>query len=110
MKAITVFCGFLLFCNGAPSMAQNSSESTRTLCRNLTIKMAALITKAQQERVDPRTLDNKVLHDSPIGLDVWFADVRDYMFHSASDAPSLTAQELANLGYTNCIERRPTGF
>ena len=83
-----------------PAVAQEVSESVRRTCRSTSSQVARTITYAVRSKIDPETQVKKV-------ADSWLEGVQTHMLLAASRAPHLSEQELAAIGYSYCVERRP---
>jgi hypothetical protein len=53
-----------------------------------------------RSKIDPATQVKKV-------PDSWLEGVQTHMLLAASQAPHLSEEELAAIGYSYCVERRP---
>jgi len=82
--------------------AQEVSEGVKRTCRSLADRTARTITYAQRANIDPATQVQRV-------PDSWLEGVQAHMLLAASRAPHLSEGELAALGYSYCVSRRPTG-
>jgi hypothetical protein len=85
----------------APSAAQEVSDSVKRTCRSVADQTARTIVYAQRARLDPAAQVKKV-------ADSWLEGVQAHMLLTASRVDYLSEQELASIGYSYCIERRPT--
>lgn len=81
--------------------AQEVSESVKRTCRSVSEQTARTITYALRSNIDPATQVQRV-------PDSWMEGVQTHMLLAASRAPHLSEAELASLGYSYCISRRPT--
>ena len=70
-------------------------------CRNVADNTARQIVGARANRVDPATAVRRV-------ADTWLEGVQAHMLMAASRADHLSESELASIGYSYCVERRPT--
>lgn len=84
-----------------PASGQEVSENIKRACRSTADSTARSIAYAKRARLDPATQVKKV-------ADSWLEGVQTHMLLSASRAEHLSEQELAALGYSYCVERRPT--
>jgi hypothetical protein len=84
-----------------PGVAQEVSDGVKRTCRSVSASTARTIAYAVRSRVDPATQVKRV-------ADSWMEGVQAHMLLAASRAPHLSEEELAALGYSYCIERRPT--
>jgi hypothetical protein len=85
----------------APALAQEVSESVKRTCRSVAEQTARTIVSAQRARLDPAAQVRKV-------PDTWLEGVQAHMLLTASRVDYLSEQELASIGYSYCVERRPT--
>lgn len=85
----------------APAAAQEVSESVKRTCRSVSEQTARTIAYAVRARIDPAAQVRKV-------PDSWLEGVQAHMLLAASGAPHLSEAELAALGYSYCVARRPT--
>lgn len=102
MRRIMKISGWLVL--GALSTqahAQGASENVKRQCRGISEGTARQIVSARGSKVDPATAVKRV-------PDSWLEGVQAHMLLAASRADYLTEAELASLGYSYCIERRPT--
>lgn len=83
-----------------PAMAQEVSESVRRTCRSIAESTARTIAYALRANIDPATQVQRV-------PDSWLEGVQAHMLLAASRAPHLSEAELAALGYSYCVSRRP---
>jgi hypothetical protein len=86
---------------GAPVGAQEVSDGVKRACRSTADSTARTIAYAKRARLDPASQVRKV-------ADSWLEGVQTHMLLAASRAEHLTEEELAALGYSYCVERRPT--
>jgi hypothetical protein len=84
-----------------PAPAQEVSESVKRTCRSMSEQTARTIAYANRANIDPATQVRKV-------PDSWLEGVQAHMLLAASRAPHLSEAELAALGYSYCVARRPT--
>ena len=84
-----------------PIFGQEVSEGVKRACRSTADSTARTIAYAKRARLDPATQVKKV-------ADSWLEGVQTHMLLSASRADHLSEGELAALGYSYCVERRPT--
>ncbi|MBK7659054.1 MAG: hypothetical protein IPJ28_07870 [Betaproteobacteria bacterium] len=82
-------------------MAQEVSEGVKRACRSTADQTARTIAYAKRAKLDPASQVRKV-------ADSWLEGVQTHMLLSASRADHLSEGELAALGYSYCVERRPT--
>ena len=87
----------------APVSAQEVSESVKRTCRSVSSSTARSIAYAVRARIDPATQVKRV-------ADSWIEGVQAHMLLAASRAPHLTEEELAALGFSYCVERRPSEY
>ena len=80
---------------------QEVSEGVKRACRATADSTARTIAYAKRARLDPASQVRKV-------ADSWLEGVQTHMLLAASRAEHLTEQELSALGYSYCVERRPT--
>jgi hypothetical protein len=100
MKVIPVVLLAAAAIAAGPAAAQEVSESVRRTCRSMSSQVARTITYAVRSKIDPETQVKKV-------ADSWLEGVQTHMLLAASRAPYLSEQELAAIGYSYCVERRP---
>lgn len=93
----------LLLSLAIPVCAQSPSRNVQKLCREHADETAQIIVDAVRKNVRPGSL-------LLARTDSWFAGVTDYMLHAAERSPTLTKRELAVVGYSYCIDRRPSGI
>ena len=94
---LSVACAAL----AGPAWGQEVSDGVKRACRTTADSTARSIAYAKRARLDPATQVKKV-------ADSWLEGVQTHMLLSASRADHLSEQELAALGYSYCVERRPT--
>ena len=82
-------------------LAQEVSDGVKRSCRATAESTARTIAYAKRAKLDPASQVKKV-------ADSWLEGVQTHMLLAASRAEYLTEEELAALGYSYCIERRPT--
>jgi hypothetical protein len=85
----------------APAAAQEVSEGVKRACRSTADQTARTIAYAKRAKLDPASQVRKV-------ADSWLEGVQTHMLLAASQAEQLSEGELAALGYSYCVERRPT--
>jgi hypothetical protein len=88
----------LFACSGA--QADEASDAVKRTCRQLAESNARTIADAMRYKVDPSTRVRQVAES-------WLEGVQNHMLLAASRADYLSERELAALGYSYCIERRP---
>jgi len=81
--------------------AQEVSESVKRACRATAEQTARAIAYAKRANLDPASQVKRV-------ADSWLEGVQTHMLLAASRAERLSEEELAALGYSYCVERRPT--
>lgn len=101
MRPIPVLFAVAVLLTGVPSSAQEVSDSIKQTCRSVSSQTARTIAYALRSNIDPATQVKKV-------ADSWLEGVQTHMLLAASRASHLSEGELAALGYSYCIERRPT--
>jgi hypothetical protein len=69
-------------------------------CRSVASQTARTIVYALRANIDPATQVKRV-------PDSWLEGVQAHMLLAASRAPHLSEEELASLGYSHCVARRP---
>lgn len=101
MKSLTlpIAVAALLACG--PAVAQEVSDSIRQTCRSVSSQTARSIAYAMRSNIDPATQVKKV-------ADSWLEGVQTHMLLAASRASHLSEAELAAIGYSYCVERRPS--
>jgi hypothetical protein len=90
----------MAFCIPAP--AQEVSDTVRQTCRQFADANARVIVAAIRAKQDPGAAVRRVANS-------WLEGVQNHMLLAASNAEYLSEQELASIGYSYCVERRPTG-
>ncbi len=80
--------------------AQEVSESVMRTCRATSAQTARTIAYAVRAKIDPASQVKRV-------ADSWLEGVQNHMLLAASRAPHLSEEELAAIGYSYCVERRP---
>jgi AcrR family transcriptional regulator len=85
----------------AAAVAGEASEAVKRTCRSVSSQTARTIALALRANIDPATQVRKV-------PDSWLEGVQAHMLLAASRAPHLAEDELASLGYSHCVSRRPT--
>jgi hypothetical protein len=100
MGRVFILAAFLMWA-GFPVRAQEVSESVKRACRSTADSTARTIAYAKRAKLDPASQVRKV-------ADSWLEGVQTHMLLAASRAEHLTEEELAALGYSYCVERRPT--
>ncbi|MDH5263985.1 MAG: hypothetical protein OEX21_04430 [Betaproteobacteria bacterium] len=101
MKRLTaMLTGMVLFAS-VPAAAQEVSEGVKRACRSVSSQTARTIVYALRANIDPATQVKRV-------PDSWMEGVQAHMLLAASKAPHLSEEELAALGYSYCVSRRPT--
>lgn len=93
---VALLLGFL----AGPAAAQEVSESVKRTCRSIADRTARTIAYAVRANIDPATQVRRV-------PDSWLEGVQAHMLLAASRAPHLSEEELAALGYSYCVSRRP---
>ena len=99
-RQLTVLALLLAF--GGLAAAQEVSKDVERTCKMFTQSQASLIASALKAKRDPATAVRRV-------ADTWLEGVQNHMLLSASKAETLSESELASLGYSYCVERRPAG-
>jgi hypothetical protein len=100
VRTPTPLLAILLALGSAPAAAEEASEAVKRTCRSVSSQAARTIALALRANIDPATQVKKV-------PDSWLEGVQAHMLLAASRAPHLTEDELASLGYSHCIARRP---
>jgi len=98
-----VLAAVLLLGTASAVNAQSPSQSAQSSCRKLADQSAAIIIDARRRGALTSSLLQARTQES------WVAGVQDYMVHAAERSPTMTSRELATLGYSYCISRRPAG-
>lgn len=101
MKAIHATFAALGMALCPPASAQEVSDSVKQTCRQFADANARAIVHAIRARQDPAAAVRRVANS-------WLEGVQNHMLLAASRAEHLTEQELAAIGYSYCVERRPT--
>lgn len=102
MKLATIAMAFFFSGFALQAVAQAPTEKTIQTCRDVTRKMAGTIAAAQRNKIDP---SSAIIREA----DHWGQGIINYMLHAATTAPHLSEHEIATIGYSYCIERRPSG-
>ena len=92
----------LLLAISGPAAAQQVSEDVKRTCKSFTQSQASSIVAAVKAKRDPASAVRRV-------ADSWLEGVQNHMLLAASKAEYLSEQELGSLGYSYCVERRPSG-
>jgi hypothetical protein len=100
MRKPTRILVILLALGPGLAVAGEASEAVKRTCRSVSTQTARTIALALRANIDPATQVRKV-------PDSWLEGVQAHMLLAASRAPHLTEEELASLGYSHCIARRP---
>jgi hypothetical protein len=98
-RALLITAGLALATPGA--QAQEVSDGVKRACRSTAESTARTIAYAKRAKLDPASQVRKV-------ADSWLEGVQTHMLLAASRAEHLSESELAALGYSYCVERRPT--
>ena len=101
MRRIAITIGIAVGLMAGLAAAQGASENVKRQCRNVADNTARTIVSARNNRVDPANAVRRV-------PDTWLEGVQAHMLLAASRADYLSESELASIGYSYCIERRPT--
>lgn len=101
MRAIAITVGIVAGLMAGSAAAQGASENVKRQCRNVSENTARTIVYARNSKVDPATAVKRV-------ADTWLEGVQAHMLLAASRADYLSESELASIGYSYCVERRPT--
>ena len=101
MKLLTAMLVATALLGSGSGAAQEVSEGVKRTCRSVSSQTARTIAYALRANIDPATQVQRV-------PDSWLEGVQAHMLLSASKAPHLSEEELAALGYSYCISRRPT--
>jgi leucyl-tRNA synthetase len=101
MKLRTALLAVLAVSGMDPIAAQEVNENVKRTCRSVSSQTARTIVYALRSNIDPATQVKKV-------PDSWLEGVQAHMLLSASRAPHLSEEELAALGYSYCVSRRPS--
>lgn len=80
--------------------AQEVSGNVMRTCRATAAQTARTIAYAVRAKIDPASQVKRV-------ADSWLEGVQNHMLLAASRAPHLSEEELAAIGYSYCVERRP---
>jgi hypothetical protein len=102
MKAPTMLAVALALLGPGGAGAQEVSDNVKRTCRSVSEQTARTIVYAIRARIDPATQVKRV-------PDSWLEGVQTHMLLAASQAPHLSEEELAALGYSHCVARRPAG-
>ena len=103
MKHLPLLLAMAAALGSGPAAAQEVSESVKRTCRGVSAQTARTIVYALRANIDPATQVKKV-------PDSWIEGVQTHMLLAASRAPHLSEGELAALGYSYCVARRPSGY
>lgn len=100
MRKLPVLLAAVALANAMPADAQEVSERVKGTCRSVSSQTARTIIYALRANIDPATQVKRV-------PDSWLEGVQAHMLLAASRAPHLSEEELAALGYSHCVARRP---
>ena len=100
MRILPVLLGCACVLGAPLAQAQEVSEGVKQACRAVSSQTARTIAYALRANIDPATQVRKV-------PDTWMEGVQAHMLLAASRAPHLSEEELAALGYSYCVARRP---
>jgi hypothetical protein len=100
MKSIPLWLAAGALVAGTGAAAQEVSEGVRRTCKSVAEQTARTIVYAIRANIDPATQVKRV-------PDSWLEGVQAHMLLAASRAPHLSEEELAALGYSHCVARRP---
>jgi hypothetical protein len=100
MKSLPMILAVAAVFFGGSAAAQEVSDNIKRTCRSVSSQTARTIAYAVRSNIDPATQVKKV-------ADSWLEGVQTHMLLAASRAPHLSEEELAALGYSYCVERRP---
>lgn len=101
MKLLAAMLAGMALLASGPGAAQEVSEAVKRTCRSVSSQTARTIVYALRANIDPATQVKRV-------PDSWMEGVQAHMLLAASRAPHLSEEELAALGYSYCVSRRPT--
>jgi hypothetical protein len=101
MRIVAITVGFIMAVGTSDVLAQGASENIKRQCRGVADNTARQIIGARSSKVDPATAVRRVANS-------WLEGVQAHMLLSASRADHMSESELASLGYSYCVERRPT--
>ena len=101
MRILPALLASAALLGAAPAVAQEVSERVKQTCRSVSSQTARTIVYALRANVDPATQVKRV-------PDSWLEGVQAHMLLAASRAPHLSEEELAALGYSHCVARRPS--
>ncbi len=100
MRIPAAFVAWAALLAAAPAHSQEVSDSVKQTCRSVSSQTARTIVYALRANIDPATQVRRV-------PDTWLEGVQAHMLLAASRAPHLSEEELAALGYSYCVSRRP---
>ncbi len=100
MKSLPLWLAAAALAASTGAAAQEVSESIKRTCQSVSQQTARTIVYAVRANIDPATQVKKV-------PDSWLEGVQAHMLLAASRAPHLSEEELAALGYSHCVARRP---
>ncbi|MBL0141633.1 MAG: hypothetical protein IPP91_06085 [Betaproteobacteria bacterium] len=101
LKTFVAAAGLLAALAPGAAAAQAASEEVKRACRSITAQIANTIENAKRSGV--KDLEQGVRKPS----DNWGEQVATYMIQAANRSDSLSQSELASLGHSYCVERRP---
>jgi hypothetical protein len=101
MRTIALTVGMVFALGAGTAAAQGASENVKRQCRNVADNTARQIVGARNSKVDPATAVRRVAN-------TWLEGVQAHMLMAASRADHMSESELGSLGYSYCVERRPT--
>jgi hypothetical protein len=100
MKSIPLWLAAGALVTSTGVAAQEVSDGVRRTCKSVSEQTARTIVYAIRANIDPATQVKRV-------PDSWLEGVQAHMLLAASRAPHLSEGELAALGYSYCVARRP---
>ena len=99
---ITAGAAAIVVATGLPASAQEASDQVKKMCRDTAAQIARMYMDAKARGV--KDLEQGVYRAST----TWAEQVAHYMAQAANRSDSLTESELAALGASFCVQRRPT--
>lgn len=101
-SAMVILVAGLLTGSATELFAQEPTEDAKKFCTTTTKMYADIIVRYQGRGGNPLMLNDKPSTS-------WSSQVGNYMLQAAAGG-SLTESELRTIGYTYCIQRRPSGM
>ena len=111
VSGIFILVGASFLGNTQHAFAQTASQTARTVCNDHANAISRILFDAKSKGVLIGELNRRVMEVSVSGANLaWLNGVSSHMIDSIVKVPSFSERELATLGYSYCIERRPSGL